>query len=151
MSIIGGSRVRSYAHAGTTLVEVCVVLLVTAALYAIALPRLRGASDRAAARSARQETSSLFSLARRAAISRRAMVAVVIDTAVGSITVRAGDVVISMRGIKPQYGVRISATRDSMSYDARGFGYGAANLSVIAQRGSAAETLFVSRLGRTRH
>lgn len=136
---------------GTTLLELCVVLAVMSALVAIALPRLREAGDRTAARSAIQEGSSLFSLGRRAAITRRATVGVVIDSMAGSIVVRAGAAVIARRGLRAQYGVRITASRDSMSYDPRGLGYGAANLTVVARRGRAAETLFVSRLGRTRH
>ena len=122
-----------------------------AALIAIALPRLRDAADRAAARSAIQEGSSLFSLGRRSAITRRMAVAVVMDSASGSIIVRTGMAIIARRGIQAEYGVRITASRDSMSYDPRGLGHGAANLSVIGRRGRAAETLFVSRLGRTRH
>lgn len=136
---------------GTTLIELCVVMAVLSILAAIALPRLREAIDRTAARSAIQEASSLFSLGRRAAVTRRAAVGVVIDSAIGTILVRGGATVIASRGLQAQYGVRIMANRDSMSYDPRGIGYGAANLSLIARRGRAAETLFVSRLGRTRH
>lgn|SRR5258708_205341 len=153
--IINHSKIRSSAstltRSGTTLVELCVVMVVLSALVAIALPRLHDATDRAAARGAIQEGSSLFSLGRRTAITRRAAVAVLIDTSAGSIVVRAGAVIIGSRGLRAQYGVRITASRDSMSYDPRGLGYGAANLSVVARRGRASETLFVSRLGRTRH
>ena len=49
------------------------------------------------------------------------------------------------------YGVRISASRDSMAFDARGLGMGAANLSLVARRGRAVDTLFLSRLGRIRY
>jgi Tfp pilus assembly protein FimT len=143
----GSTRTRD----GTTLLELCVVLAVMSILFAIALPRLREAADRAAVRSAIQEASSLFSLGRRAAVTRRAAVGVVIDSIAGSIVVRTGSTVITKRGLRAQYGVQITMSRDSMSYDARGLGYGAANLSVVARRGRAAETLFVSRLGRTRH
>jgi Tfp pilus assembly protein FimT len=135
----------------TTLIEMCVVLGVIAVMSVIALPRLRDVSDRTASRGAIQDASSLFSLARRAAITRRAVVAVVIDTGSGTITVRIGPRVIARRGLRAQYGVRLSASRDSMSYDPRGLGYGAANLTVVARRGRAAEALTVSRLGRTRH
>jgi hypothetical protein len=46
--------------------------------------------------------------------------------------------------------VRLSTSRDSIAFDVRGLGYGAANLTLVARRGSAAETLVVSRLGRVR-
>lgn len=149
--IIKHSWSRSIDRAGTTVVELCVVLLVTVILFAIALPRLRDATDRSAARGAIEEAGSLFSIARRAAISRRATVGVVLDTVTGFITVRAGAFPVAKRGLNSQFGVRISANRDSMAYDPRGLGYGAANLTVVAKRGRAAETLYVSRLGRTRH
>jgi len=37
-----------------------------------------------------------------------------------------------------------------MAYAPNGLGYGASNLTVVLRRGSAAETIFVSRLGRVR-
>src|SRR4051794_7778792 len=105
---------------GTTLVEMCVVLVLLALLAGIALPRLRDATDRAAARGAVQETSSLFSLARRSAITRRAVVAVVLDTVRGVVIVRTGPLIIAQSGVRAQFGVRLLASRDSMSYDPRG-------------------------------
>ncbi|HET9423786.1 MAG TPA: GspH/FimT family pseudopilin [Gemmatimonadaceae bacterium] len=135
---------------GTTLTELLVVMVVLAALAGIALPRLREAADRFAARSAAREAVSLFSFARRSAITRRAPVAVVLDTAGGTVVVRAGPAELARVSLRERYGVRISATRDSMSYDPRGLGYGAANLAVVARRGRGAETLYVSRLGRAR-
>lgn len=135
---------------GTTLVELVVVIIVLVALAAIALPRYRAAADRFAVRSAIQEASSLFTLARRLAITRRSAVGVIMDTAAGAIVVRSGGSELARRSLRDRYGVRLSASRDSMSYDPRGFGYGAANLSVVVRRGQGAETLSVSRLGRTR-
>ena len=135
---------------GTTVIELVVGLIVIALLAAIALPRLHDSADRFAARVAIQETRSLFAFARRTAITRRTVVGVVVDTAAGSIVVRAGGEELGRRSLRERYGVRLIATRDSMAYDPRGLGYGAANLTVVARRGRGAETLFVSRLGRTR-
>jgi prepilin-type N-terminal cleavage/methylation domain-containing protein len=135
---------------GTTLIELVVVIIVMAVLAAMALPRLRGSSDRFAARVSIQEARSLFTFARRTAITSRSMVGVITDTAAGTIVVRSDGVELARRGLRERYGVRLTATRDSMSYDPRGLGYGAANLTIVAKRGQGAETLFVSRLGRTR-
>jgi Tfp pilus assembly protein FimT len=135
---------------GTTIVELLVALIVFAALAAIALPRFHEAADRFAVRAAIGETRSLFTFARRAAIDRRSVVGVITDTAAGAIVVRSGGIELARRGLRERYGVRVNATRDSMSYDPRGLGYGAANLTIVATRGQGAETLFVSRLGRTR-
>jgi type II secretory pathway pseudopilin PulG len=135
---------------GVTVVELVVVVIVVAALAGIALPRFREASDRFAARSAIMEARSLFALARRQAITRRSPVGVITDTIAGSIIVRAAGVELARAGLRERYGVRVTATRDSMAYDPRGLGYGAANLTIIARRGRGAETLSVSRLGRAR-
>jgi hypothetical protein len=135
---------------GTTLAELLAVVVVVGALTAIALPRLHEASDRFSCRGAIQEGISLFSFARRSAIARRAPVAVVIDTVRGAMIVRIGPSELARVGLRERYGVRLRVTRDSMTYDPRGLGYGAANLTVIARRGRVAETLSVSRLGRTR-
>jgi prepilin-type N-terminal cleavage/methylation domain-containing protein len=138
------------SHRGTTLVELVVVLIVVGALAGIALPRFRRSADRFAVRAAIQETRALFTFARRAAITRRAVVGVITDTSAVAIIVRSGGVELARRSLRERYGVRLTATRDSMSYDPRGLGYGAANLTIVARRGQGAETLFVSRLGRTR-
>jgi len=149
--MIANSAPSGGRRRGTTLAEICVALDLAAALLAIRIPMLRRAIDRAAARGAIQEASALFALARRSAMTRRTVVAVVVDTAAGSLTVRSGPALIARRGLRAGYGVRVASSRDSMSYDPRGLGYGAANLTVSASRGRAAETLFVSRLGRVRH
>jgi prepilin-type N-terminal cleavage/methylation domain-containing protein len=142
------SRMR--CRRGTTLVELVVVIIVVAALAAIAMPRLREAIDRFSARAAIHEARSLFTFARRSAITRRTPVGVVTDTAAGVIMVRIGANELASAALRDRYGVRLSSTRDSMSYDPRGLGYGAANLTIVAKRGRGAETLFVSRLGRVR-
>src|ERR1043165_3480820 len=137
-------------RAGTTIVEVIVVVIVIGALAGIALPRFRAAADRFAARSAIAEAGSLFTFARRQAITRRSPVGVITDTISGSIIVRGAGAELARASLRDRYGVRLSATRDSMAYDPRGLGYGAANLTIIARRGRGAETLSVSRLGRAR-
>jgi prepilin-type N-terminal cleavage/methylation domain-containing protein len=141
---------KSWNRRGTTLTELVVVVIVIAALATIALPRFREAADRFAARSAIREAGSLFSFARRSAITRRSAVGVITDTSSGTILVRVGELELARAALRERYGVRLSATRDSMSYDPRGLGYGAANLTIVARRGGGAETLSVSRLGRTR-
>lgn len=130
--------------------ELAVVVVIVVTLSAIALPRFQAAADRFAARAAIQETASLFSLARRLATSRRAVVGVVMDTTSASVIVRIGGTELARRSLRERYGVQMTSSRDSMSYDPRGLGYGAANLTIVAKRARGAETLFVSRLGRVR-
>jgi prepilin-type N-terminal cleavage/methylation domain-containing protein len=134
-----------------TLAELLVVLAVFGVLFAIAVLRVGAAADRTAVRAATAEAATTLQSARNAAIYRRAPVAVFIDTLRATLLSRADTEVLARRDLWLSYGVRLTATRDSMAFDARGLGIGAANLSLIARRGRFADTLFVSRLGRLRH
>jgi hypothetical protein len=49
------------------------------------------------------------------------------------------------------HGVTLESTRTSITYSQTGIGYGAGNLTLIIARNLAADTIFVSRLGRVRH
>jgi len=133
-----------------TLLEATVVLTVTAVVLAIVAPRFAAARDGAAVRSAMSDLSAAFSLARQAAMTRRTLVAVVLDTARGAVEVRASGERIVRRELGDTYGIVLGSNRDSAVYDARGFGYGASNLSITARRGKIVDTLSMSRLGRTR-
>jgi|SRR5690348_63039 prepilin-type N-terminal cleavage/methylation domain-containing protein len=136
---------------GFTLTELLVVVVVLGVLFAITVSRIGAAADRAAVRSATAEAATAFASARNAAIYRRAPVAVLIDTLRATLTSRADTELLGRRNLWLSYGVRLTATRDSMAFDARGLGFGVANLSLIARRGRFADTLFVSRLGRLRY
>jgi len=134
-----------------TLVELLVVMVVMGVMLSLALTWFSMAADQAAVRGATADAAAVFRRARSEAIYRRASVAVVIDTLRGSVAARADTVLLVLRTVGRGYGVHLAATRDSMAFDARGLGIGAANLSVVARRGRSVDTLFVSRLGRLRY
>lgn len=138
-------------RAGFTLAELLVVLAMMAIVLGYASLRLAQTADRTAVRSAVAEASTAFNEARQAAIMRRGAVAVLIDTISLRLKIVADTEVLSSRDLGAEYGIRLGSSRDSMAYDARGVGLGAANLSLVLRRGRAAETVFVSRLGRVRH
>ena len=73
-----------------------------------------------------------------------------IDTADATIALRTGARPPGAYAIGHEHGVTLATTRDSISFDVRGLGFGAANLTLVARRGAAADTLVVSRLGRLR-
>ncbi len=135
---------------GFTLPELLVVLLLISVTLGIAFVRLGAAADGAAVRAAVSEAASVFIAARNAAIYRRAPVAVRIDTLYGTLVTRADTLVLRRRDLR-SFGVHLSASRDSMAFDGRGLGIGAANLSLVVRRGKAVDTLFLSRLGRVRY
>ena len=138
-------------YRGVTLAELLVVIGIVGILFCLAAVRVRSAADAAATRAASSEAVTAFARARQAAMSRGSAAAVHIDSARGTIEVHAESVVVLARDLHALYGVALAATRDSMAYDPRGLGVGAANLSLVLRRGRAADTLFVSRLGRVRH
>jgi prepilin-type N-terminal cleavage/methylation domain-containing protein len=138
-------------RAAFTLPEILVVLFVVAILLGMAISRIGSAADRAAVHAAVMEAAAIFGLARNEAVYRRASVAVSIDTTKGTLVVSRESTVVVRRDLSGSYGVRISTSRDSIAFDARGLGVGIANLSLIARRGHAADTAFLSRLGRVRY
>jgi prepilin-type N-terminal cleavage/methylation domain-containing protein len=142
--------VRTAPRSAFTLLELIVVLTLLSILLGLSLPRIASAADRAAVRAATREAAGVFASARAAAIYRREPVAVAIDTVMGAVFSRMDSVALLRRDLRSVFGVRLSASRDSMAYDARGLGLGAANLMLVIRRGAAAETVFVSRLGRVR-
>lgn len=133
-----------------TLVELVLVCVLLALLSAVALRPLGRELDRIAARDAVRAAALAIAQARGDALARRAIVAVRIDTVAGTVALRTGGRTLRVLALGHTYGVTLSTTRDSIAFDVRGLGYGAANLTLVARRGGAADTLVVSRLGRTR-
>jgi Tfp pilus assembly protein FimT len=130
--------------------ELVAVLALTAIMLGIAIPRVRLAAERAAVRGAAADIVTTLSTARQLAVAQGGRVAVSIDAADGTIRVlRDGDTV-STRGLGRMFGVTLRSSRDSLAYDARGLGSGAANLTLVVLRGITADTVIVSRLGRVR-
>jgi prepilin-type N-terminal cleavage/methylation domain-containing protein len=146
----GAAHGHSSDMRGFTLVELVVALTVGGVVLAIAVPRARASLDRITVHAAASDVRATLRYARGIALAGNSAVAVDVDSAAGVIRIRRGSEVLRTRGVGHAHGVRLSRTRDSMTYDVRGLGRGAANLSVIIRRGVAVETVFVSRLGRVR-
>lgn len=143
-----GARYRP--RPGDTLLELLVVLMVVAVMLALTLPRGRRVLDRITVHAAATDVDATLAAARALALAGHADVAVNIDSVSGVLRVRRGTELLLARNIGSGHGVSISPTRDSLSFDGRGLGRGAANLSIVLRRRSAVETVFVSRLGRVR-
>jgi len=136
-------------RSGLTQLELIVVLVVGGVLTALAVPRLVGLRDASSVRAAMTDVGAAFAVARQAAVTRRTPVAVVFDTAAGTIRVSSAGETILRRSLRATYSVSIGANRDSAVYDARGLGFGLTNLSLRVRRGTFVDTLTMSRLGRT--
>jgi len=140
----------SLSRRAYTLLELVIVVTLAGILASITLPRVRLLLDRQSVHSATSEIASVLASARLLALRGHAAVAVEVDSATGMLCVRRGGDTILLRNVATAHGIRLGHTRDSLTYDAYGLGRGAANLSIIVQRGAAVETVFVSRFGRVR-
>lgn len=143
-------RRSATSRAGLTLIELCLVLTIIGLVTTIAVRQLGLYLDRAAARAAIVEAAAVVARARDEAVAQRIPASVRLDTVADALELRMGGVTISRSALGHAHGVSLSTNRDSLAYDARGLGYGAANLTLVARRGRAAESLVVSRLGRLR-
>ena len=138
-------------NAGFTIIEIVIVLAISAILSAITIPRAAGFIDRIEVRGATTEAESMFSIARHYAIARGTQTTLDIDPVLRTLTIRASGQLVSTRELGAAHGVAISTNRTSITYSPIGVGYGAANFTLILSRGRAADTIYVSRLGRVRH
>lgn len=141
---------RAIPRAGTSMPELVTVLLLTAIVVAVAIPRMRELTERTAVRGAVAEIVATLSAARQLAASRGGGVAVAVDSRHATIAVIGDGDTLTTRRLGSVFGVTIRSTRDSLAYDARGLGMGAANLTFVVVRGTTADTVVVSRLGRVR-
>ncbi|MDB4882248.1 MAG: hypothetical protein JWL95_1014 [Gemmatimonadetes bacterium] len=144
-------RLHHDIRLGLTLIELCLVITIIGLTTLIASRQLVLHLDRAAARAAVAEAATVVARARDEAIARRAMVSVRFDTTSAALELLARGAPLARAALGHAHGVTLSSNRDSLTFDVRGLGYGAANLTMVARRGSAAETLVVSRLGRVRY
>jgi type IV fimbrial biogenesis protein FimU len=142
--------VHSPGLRGYTVLELVIVVTISSIILAIAIPPAQTMLDRLSVHAAASDVASILSTARTLALAGHAAVAVDVDPASGVVRVRRGAEMLLARNVGQAHGVRLERTRDSLTYDPRGLGRGAANLSVIVRRRSAVETVFVSRLGRVR-
>jgi Tfp pilus assembly protein FimT len=145
------SRARTARRPGTTTLELCVALAVVALTSAVVLPRVGRALDGIAVQSATAAIASACAVARSAAILRGAIATVAVDEGERRVTVTVGDDTVLAHALDTRpFRLTLTASRDVIAYDPIGLGFGAANTTVIARQGAAADTLYTSRLGRVR-
>lgn len=138
------------ARSGLTLVEVTLVVTIIGLISMIGVHEVSLYLDRLAVRTAVAEAASVLARGRDEALARRTMVSVRIDTADATLAVRTVGGPLAVHALGHAHGISLSSNRDSIAFDVRGLGYGAANLTLVARRGAAADTLVTSRLGRVR-
>jgi prepilin-type N-terminal cleavage/methylation domain-containing protein len=137
-------------RSGTTVVELLVVMAILGVLAAIAVPRAVTAMDRMCVRGATQDVVLTLAAARAAASRRGAYVSFVADTRAGRVRAVAGGETLVERDLIHARGVKLEASRESVTFAPGGLGWGAANTTVIVSRGTRSDTVVMSRLGRVR-
>jgi len=136
---------------GFSLLELVVVLGVTGTLLALSGPRLVRRWESAVVRQASGEAISFYHTGRYAAILRATRVRLEF----GPDTLKAvyeglTDSTFLKRPGPSRLGVALTASRPVIEIAPNGLGWGAANTTLIFRRGTAADTLTTSRLGRLR-
>jgi Tfp pilus assembly protein FimT len=119
-------------------------------LVGIALPNVRRLTDRIAARGAAGDAAETLELARQLAMVRGARSTVAIDTSADVLTLVVGADTITRRDVRREHGAHLHTSRTSTTYTPLGIALGVSNLTLVATRGAAAESVTVSRLGRVR-
>lgn len=139
------------SRAGHTLVELVLVMCIMTLATLMGLRQFQLLMDRLATRDAVRAAASIIGRARDEAVALHTPVSLRVDTLAGSLELRSRDGPVALAPLRNTHGVALSTTRDSITFDVRGLGYGTANLTLVARRGRSADTLVVSRLGRTRY
>lgn len=139
------------ARSGLSLAEVMVVIVIIGLTLLVGFGQLHLYLDRVATRDAVHAAGYVVQRARDEAVALQAPVSVKIDTARATLALLSRGLALGTTPLGELHGVAISTTRDSITFDVRGLGYGAANLTLVARRGRASDTLVVSRLGRVRY
>jgi type II secretory pathway pseudopilin PulG len=138
-------------RAGTSLVELVLVMLIIGLTSLIGIRQLHLYLDRIATRDAVRAAGGVVERARDEAVALHTPVSVRIDTIAATLELLASGLALGKTPLGAIHGVALSTTRDSITFDVRGLGYGAANFTLVAKRGRARDTLVVSRLGRVRY
>ncbi len=136
---------------GLTLAELILVVVIIGLTSLIAVRQLSLYLDRIAARDAVRAAGHVVERARDEAVALHSLVSVKIDTTARTLALLSRGILLGTTDLGALHGVALSTTRDSITFDVRGLGYGAANLTLVARRGRATDSLVVSRLGRVRY
>jgi Tfp pilus assembly protein FimT len=129
-------------------VELLWTLAVLGILTAIAVPRAVRLVDRVSVQGATQDVVLALATARAAASRRGTYASFVADPRTGRVRAVIGGEVLLQRDVAGTRGVRLDASRESVTFSPSGLGWGAANTTVVVSRGSRADTVVMSRLGR---
>jgi prepilin-type N-terminal cleavage/methylation domain-containing protein len=136
---------------GFTLIEVLMVITIVGVLLGVVVPRYGNISGAMRVHSAKQEIGSLLAQGRATAIQLDQTVQIVRSANVVSlIAVSAtGSTVISQQDLGSQFGVTVSASRDTVTYESRGMVTGNnAIIKFVVTNGTTRDSVCLMALGK---
>jgi prepilin-type N-terminal cleavage/methylation domain-containing protein len=133
---------------GFTFVEILMVMIIVGIVVVISVPKYAQASAKAKARSAKQEIAAYLAQTRAAAIRSGKSVSFVRSANV--IMVMSDTATLASRqDLGAQFGVTVSATKDTVTYDSRGLIPGnSSTLMFTVTNGTARDSVCVIALGK---
>ena len=135
---------------GHTLVELLLTLALVGVVTSVTVPRASSLVDRVSVKGATQDVVLALASARAAANQRGVNASFVADVASGTVRVVIGGETLFERRLQQSRGVRLEASRESVTFSPSGLGWGAANTTLVVSRGARSDTIVMSRLGRIR-
>lgn len=133
------------------MIEMAIVLVVIGTLVGLAGPRLSGYSDRLAVRRAGDETAAFYNRVRIAAVYRAERLKVIFSgDSLLAVSEGASDSIVWRMQGPTRHGVVMTASRPVIRLYPNGLGLGAANTKLVFQKGTAVDSMTISRLGRLR-
>jgi prepilin-type N-terminal cleavage/methylation domain-containing protein len=136
---------------GFTLIEVLMVITIVGILLGVVVPRYGAISGAMSVHSAKQELGSMLAQGRATAIRTDQTVLVVRTGNVMSLigVSGTGSTIISQQDLGSQFGVTVSASRDTVTYDSRGMVTGnSATLKFVVTNGSTRDSVCLMALGK---
>jgi prepilin-type N-terminal cleavage/methylation domain-containing protein len=133
---------------GFTLIEMMIVIVIAGIMLAMAMPKLHDWSTSADVRGARTEATSLLAKARAAAIQDNKVTTASFSGTSGAVVVVATNDTLQQVALGSEYGVTMSPSSWSVSYDPRGIGAFQNPVTVTFTKSGVSSSLTVSGYGR---
>lgn len=141
-----------HSRAGYTLTEMVTVMVMVAVLTALTAPKLHGVTSSAGLHAARQQTAVYMAQARAVAVQRGREARFVRAGNVIKVTVDSSGtqvIVAAAYDLYREHGVTLSASRDSIQFDPRGFAIGLSSTEQVhLTRAGLRDSVCVTKFGK---
>lgn len=138
---------------GFTLIELVIVIVLIGAMAGFAFPRIGDAITQQSVRSARAAVVGLVAKARGTAIQRGSTARLILRNnvlyveAANPVTGATQQVGVA-ENFSTRYGVTVQPAHDTLWYDARGIGLETSETAIVVTKGTFAEKVVISMVGR---